>query len=214
MSIKAVIFDLDGVIVSTDKYHYLAWKDLADRLDIYFDYEINMQLRGVSRMESLDIILRNLEKTYSDEEKKEFAEYKNRIYRESLNDLNESEILPGVLDLLDELDQRGIHKAIGSSSKNTMTILKKIGLVDRFDVIVDGTMIKNSKPDPEVFSLAVDMLKMKPEECLVIEDAVAGIAAGHGAGCKTFAIGDANRSELKDDGSDDLLGIDVDRLLK
>ena len=213
MGIKAVIFDLDGVIVSTDRYHYLAWKKLTDRLGIYFDEQINMSLRGVSRMESLEIILSNTDRTYSDDQKKEFAEEKNKIYRRSLNELSKSDILPGVIGLLDELDERGIRKAIGSSSRNTKTILDKIGLIDRFDVIVDGTMIRNSKPDPEVFSKAVKMLGYDPEECLVIEDAVAGIIAGHNAGCKTYAVGDANNCELSDTGSEDLSDVNVDKLV-
>lgn len=212
--IKAVIFDLDGVVVSTDRYHYLAWKKLSDRLGIYFDENINMKLRGVSRMESLEIILRNSSRNYSDEEKEAFAAEKNETYRLSLNDLSGDDILPGVLRLLDELDKRKICKAIGSSSRNTMTILDKIGLIDRFEVIIDGTMIKNSKPDPEVFSKAVMKLGLKPEECLVIEDAVAGIQAGHAAGCRTFALGDANNCDLKDDGADDLKDIDIEELLE
>jgi beta-phosphoglucomutase len=191
MSIKAVIFDLDGVIVSTDEYHYHAWKKIADREGIPFDRTVNDALRGVSRMESLEIVLRNARRTYSRDEKKELAELKNSFYRESLNDLTPGEILPGVLDMLTNLRDKGIKVAIGSSSRNAKTILVKIGLDKSFDEIVDGTDISRSKPDPEVFSLGAERLGIPPEECLVVEDADAGIDAALAAGMRALGVGSA-----------------------
>lgn len=189
--IKGIIFDLDGVIVSTDKYHYAAWKQLADREHIYFDEQINNRLRGVSRRESLNIILERASKEYSETEINEMLEYKNQIYRKSLVNITPKDILPGVKDLLDYLNLKGIKKAIGSSSKNTMLILDRIGLCDCFDVIVDGTMINHTKPDPEVFLKAQNGLNLANTECLVVEDAVAGVEASHNANIKAVAVGDA-----------------------
>src|SRR4051812_20195835 len=191
MKISAVIFDLDGVIVSTDEYHYQAWKSISDQEKIYFDREINERLRGVSRMESLDIILSHSNKSYSENEKQLLAQRKNDIYCELLNKLSPNDILPGVINLLLSLKARDIKIAIGSSSKNTPFILKQIGLTSNFDTIVDGNSIKNSKPDPEVFLLAAKMLGVPPVECAVIEDAQAGIDAAKAAEMKAVGIGSA-----------------------
>lgn len=195
MSIKAVIFDLDGVIVSTDDYHYRAWKKISDEEGIYFDREINERLRGVSRMESLEIILEKSNKEYSEEEKLSFAERKNSLYRNLLEELTSKDILPGVMNLLESLKNKGIKIAIGSSSKNTKFILNKIGLNDYFDAISDGTEIKNSKPDPEVFLLAAEKLSIEPKDCLVVEDADAGVEAGLDGGMKVLAVGYAASNE-------------------
>lgn len=188
---KGVIFDLDGVIVSTDEYHYLAWQMIANREGIYFDRKINDRLRGISRMESLNIILERASREYSDDEKLEMATAKNNFYRESLKKLTKAEILPGVTDLIAELKKRSIRIAIGSSSKNTMLILNQIGLTEQFDAIADGNRIMHSKPDPEVFFLAAKMLNLLPEECIVVEDAVPGIQAASAAGAKPVAVGSA-----------------------
>lgn len=196
--IKGVIFDLDGVIVSTDHFHYVAWKKLADREGIYFDEKINNRLRGVSRLESLKIVLEKSHKTYSDEEIAEMLEYKNNIYRASLINITPSDILPGVVEFLDWLDGQGIKKAIGSSSKNTDLILTQIGLKKRFEVIVDGTCITNTKPDPEVFVKAQTRLGLQPQDCLVVEDAIAGVEAAHRAGIKACAVGDASLNKVGD----------------
>ncbi len=192
MSIKAVIFDLDGVIVSTDDYHYRAWKKIADEEGIYFDREINERLRGVSRMESLEIILEKANRVYSQEEKNSFAERKNSLYRNLLEELTPSDILPGVMNVLETLKKNDIKVAIGSSSKNTEFILSKIGLHEYFDAISDGTQIKNSKPDPEVFLLAAKKLDIEPENCLVVEDADAGVEAGLAGNMKVLAVGYAS----------------------
>ncbi len=188
---RGFIFDLDGVIVSTDGLHYLAWKQMADREGIYFDEAINNRLRGVSRMASLEIILERSEKEYSEAEKQDLAKYKNDIYRELLCSLTCDDVLPEVIPVLEELRARGYKLAIGSSSKNTPTILKYIGLAEFFDAVSDGNNITHSKPDPEVFLKAADFLGLKPEECYVVEDAKAGIDAGKSGGFTTVALGDA-----------------------
>lgn len=194
MKIEAVIFDLDGVIVTTDDYHYKAWKKVADEENIYFDREINERLRGVSRMESLEIILEKSYKAYTNQEKEVFAIRKNNFYKNLLENLTEKDILPGVLDTLDFLETNFIKKAIGSSSKNTMFILNKIGLIDKFDVIADGTMIINSKPHPEVFLMASEKLGINPKNCLVVEDADAGVEAAKRAGMKVLGVGSAKNN--------------------
>ncbi|PFO06325.1 beta-phosphoglucomutase [Bacillus sp. AFS076308] len=214
MEISAVIFDLDGVIVSTDEYHYEAWKQISDQEQIYFDREINERLRGVSRMESLDIILSHSDKTYSETEKHLLAQRKNDIYCELLNNLSPNDILPGVINLLLGLKARDIKIAIGSSSKNTPFILNQIGLTTNFDAIADGNSIKNSKPDPEVFLLAAKMLGVEPEECAVIEDAQAGIDAAKAAGMKAVGIGSAAKCLNADLKLTDLTNIEIDQLLE
>lgn len=188
---KAFIFDLDGVIVSTDSLHYRAWKALADSEGIYFDEEINNRLRGVSRMESLEIILERATRTYTDEEKVAMAERKNGIYRELLQVLTPSDRLAGVTETLDALRAQGYKLAIGSSSKNTPIILEKIGYSGYFDAISDGNNIKNSKPDPEVFLKAAEFLQLQPSECFVVEDAAAGITAAKAGGFTAIGIGSA-----------------------
>ena len=189
---KAVIFDLDGVICFTDKYHYQAWKALADRLGIYFDEIINNRLRGVSRMASLDIILERSDRCYTQEEKDAFAEEKNATYVELLQQMSPADLSDEVKETLHALRAAGYRLAIGSSSKNTKLILSRIGLGDFFDAISDGTNITHSKPDPEVFLMAAEMLCLPPEECLVVEDAKAGIQAAHAGGFRSAGIGEAS----------------------
>jgi beta-phosphoglucomutase len=197
MKYKAVIFDLDGVIISSDKYHYLAWKKIADELGIYFDEEINNRLRGISRMESLDIILELFSKKLTQQEKLDYADKKNSYYRQLLlenmspEDLNEE-----VKDTLDKIREKGIHIGIGSSSKNARLILRRIGLDNYFDAISDGTNITHSKPHPEVFLKASEYLGESNEECLVVEDAKSGIQAALAANMDCAAIGDGIRYNL------------------
>ena len=195
--IKAVIFDLDGVIVSTDDCHYEAWKKMADEEGIYFDKTINNRLRGVSRMESLEIVLERAEKEYSEEEKTALAERKNGYYKEFITKLTPNDILPGAMNTLDELKANGIKVAIGSSSKNTPVILKQIGLDNYFDAVSDGNNITNSKPDPEVFFKAADMLGIPYAECMIVEDADAGIEAGKSAGMKTVSVHGAKGANIE-----------------
>lgn len=191
MKIKAVIFDLDGVIVTTDECHYQSWKRVADEEGVMFTREVNERLRGVSRMASLEIVLEKAKKSYSDDEKIQLAERKNAYYVELIGTLTKDAILPGVERNLKQLKENGIKVAIGSSSKNTPIILKQIGLADSFDAISDGNNITKSKPDPEVFIKAADMLGIPYEECLVVEDADAGIIAGKAAGMTTLAVSKA-----------------------
>ena len=189
--IKAVIFDLDGVICSTDKYHYQAWKQLADELGVFFNKEINNRLKGVSRTESLDILLEKSEKKYSLEEKQELAKKKNDIYRNLLKNMDVNSVSSDVLKTLYILKRKGIKVAIGSSSKNTMYILERTGLDNCFDAIADGTQITKSKPDPEVFLLAAKKLNLEPNDCVVVEDAKTGIDAANAGRFVSIGINDA-----------------------
>jgi len=200
MKIKGVIFDLDGVIVSTDDCHYHAWKMMADREGIYFDRAINERLRGVSRMASLEIILERAEKSYTEAEKEEMAFYKNEAYKQLVQKLMPDDILPGAMETLNNLKAKGIKVAIGSSSRNTPVILEHIGLADFFDGVADGNQITHSKPDPEVFLLATRLIGLKPEECLVVEDADAGVEAALAGGMQVLGVGFAcqnDRATLK-----------------
>ena len=188
----AVIFDLDGVICSTDEYHYLAWKELADSLALPFDRQYNNRLRGVSRLESLNLILDLGERQYSDEEKQAMAQKKNDTYRRLLAKMSPADVSDDVLSTLNEL-KRKYPRAIGSSSRNTKFILSRIGLADFFDAVIDGNDISASKPDPEVFLKAADALSQQPSSCLVVEDAAAGIEAAVRGGFDSAGIGDASR---------------------
>lgn len=175
--IQGIIFDLDGVIVSTDECHYSSWKRVADEEGIHFNREINNRLRGVSRMESLEILLEKSDSEYTQEEKIQLTERKNGYYRELIQELSPGDILPGINNLLHYYREKGFKLAIASSSKNAPMILQKIGLSDFFDAVVDGNCITRSKPDPEVFLKAAEALGLKPENCLVVEDADAGVEA-------------------------------------
>lgn len=189
--IKGFIFDLDGVIVDTAKYHYLAWKQLANNLGIDFSEEENENLKGVSRLQSLEYILKlgNLE--VKDEEKVKLAAAKNEWYVEYISKLNEDEILPGVVSLLESLKKNKIKIALGSASKNSIAILEGIKLMHYFDYISDGNSTNKSKPDPEVFLIAASGLELKPMDCLVIEDSIKGIEAAIAGGFLSLGIGES-----------------------
>ena len=202
--IAGVIFDLDGVIVSTDDCHYRAWKVLADEEGIPFDREANERLRGVSRMESLDMILERADREYDDPEKVRMATRKNGVYRELIDELTPDDILPGVKKLLDDLKAGNVRIAIGSSSRNSPAILKRIGLTGFFDAEADGNDISRSKPDPEVFLLAAERLGLPPGDCLVVEDADAGIEAAIAAGMKVIGVGGAAANARADLSAADL----------
>ena len=192
MKYEAIIFDLDGVICHTDRYHYQAWKQLSDKLGIYFDEKINHRLRGVSRMESLNIILERYPgKPLAKEEKESLAEEKNIIYKKLLEQMAPQDLSREVKDTLNDLRTLGLKLAIGSSSKNARLILKQIGLGDYFDAVSDGNNITQSKPNPEVFLKAAGFLKKEAGQCLVVEDAKAGIEAAHAGGMDSAGIGDA-----------------------
>ncbi len=188
--IKGVIFDLDGVLVSTDELHYMAWKKLAQEIGIAdFKREDNEKQRGVSRMESLQIVLDKGNKSYAEKEKEELAERKNNYYKEMLEELNDSAVLPGALETIRKLKEKGIMIAVGSASKNAPDILKRIGLLTYMDKISSGLDTTRSKPDPEVFLVAADKLGLPPQDCLVVEDSAAGVQAAKAAGMKTLGVG-------------------------
>lgn len=212
--IKAVIFDLDGVIVSTDEFHYQAWKKIAEEERIYFNREINQRLRGVSRMESLEIILERADRLYCEMEKRILTEKKNDLYKEMLQRIGPKDILPGVVDVLSALKKCTIKVAIGSSSKNTRFILEQIGLTNQFDAIADGNDITKCKPDPEVFQLAASLLCVAPEECIVVEDAYVGVDAGKAMGSLVLAVGFASSYDKADYVATDLESIDIERIIQ
>jgi beta-phosphoglucomutase len=211
--IKAVIFDLDGVIVTTDEFHYRGWKRLADEEVFYFDRKINERLRGVSRLESLEIILEKAGRKYSREEKTRMAERKNSYYLDQLRTLSPDDVFPGVRNIMKGLKDKGIMIAIGSSSKNTPVILQKIGMEESFDAISDGNQIKRSKPDPEVFLLAASKLRIPPDQCLVVEDADAGVEAAINAGMKCLAVGSASANPKAHLRAANLSEVNMDQLL-
>lgn len=190
MRYKGIIFDLDGVLVYTDSLHYKAWKQIADRFNIPFDEVVNNRLRGVSRMESLRIILEKSERSFSLEEQEQLAEEKNKIYKQLLVSMNEKDVDEDVKNTLKALKEKGIKLAIGSSSKNTKMILNQVKLYDYFDAISDGTNIVKTKPDPEVFIKAAEFISLNPKDCLVVEDAKAGVEAAIKGGFDSAGIND------------------------
>jgi len=192
MQILGCIFDLDGVIVDTAKYHYQAWKVLANQIGIEFSEKDNERLKGVSRMESLEIILEIGNVKLSNEKKNEYATLKNKWYVDYINKMTPDEILPGCVEFITELRNAGILVAIGSASKNTPLILKKVGIGRLFDAVADGNIVNKAKPDPEVFIKASDLLGVNPENCIVFEDAIAGVKAAINAGMKCIGIGSQN----------------------
>lgn len=189
---QACIFDLDGVVVDTAKYHYEAWKRLADDLGILFTENDNEHLKGVSRMDSLEIILEIGRKQLQMSEKLELAALKNKRYVEYINKMTPGDILPGTLELISILKREKIRIALGSASRNTSLILSRIGMINSFDAVADGNTVSKTKPDPEVFLVAAGMLDIEPGRCLVFEDALAGIEAALNAGMICIGIGDKN----------------------
>ncbi len=187
--IQAVIFDLDGVIVDTAHYHFIAWQRLARELGVNFTEHENEQLKGVSRMQSLEIILSLGKIRLSEKEKEDLADKKNQWFVEYIQAMKPDEIFPGVKELLKTIRSKGMKVALASSSKNADTVLTLLNIKDYFDTIVDGTMITHSKPYPEIFLLAANRLGMKPSECVVFEDAEAGVAAAVAAGMKCVGVG-------------------------
>ena len=190
--IKAVIFDLDGVLVTTDEMHYMAWSRLAKEIGISnFTKEDNIRQRGISRMASLEIVLEKSDKTFTDEEKQELADRKNGYYCEMLNSLTPKDVLDGATEFLKFLKSKNIKTAVGSASKNAPVILEKTGLLEYLDGICCGLDVTKSKPDPEVFLKAAEKLCEKPEDCLVVEDAHAGVMAAKNGGMYALAVGAA-----------------------
>lgn len=188
-NIKACLFDLDGVIVDTAKYHYLAWRRLAQELGFEFTEQDNERLKGVSRMKSLEILLEIGGLSFDECAMEELAAKKNAWYVEYISKMDSSEILPGVLNFLKTLRENNIKTALGSVSKNAMLILKNVGIVNYLDAVIDGTKITNAKPHPEVFLKGAEELGVTPEDCVVFEDAQAGIEAAVNAGMHSVGVG-------------------------
>lgn len=213
MGILGVIFDLDGVLVRTDELHFRCWKELAEREGIPFSRTDNERLRGVNRMESLEIVLERSPDVYTGAQKLTLAEQKNARYRELLRSLGPSDALPGVRAMLVGLRERGILTAVGSSSRNAPEIVARIGLESLLDVVVGGDDVARSKPDPEVFILAARRLGLDPGRCLVVEDAAAGIEAAIRGGFPTLGIGDPSGLGGARRCVPDLASISIDAIL-
>ena len=196
MRYQAVIFDLDGVICHTDEYHYMAWKEIAEELKIPYSQAINDRMRGIDRMASLQVLLEGSNKIFSPEMKEQYANKKNMIYRDFLNNLSPNNLEPDVKETLDAIRAEGYKMAIGSSSKNTKFILGRLGLDTFFDAVSDGTDVSHAKPNPEVFLIAAKRMAVNPNACLVVEDAISGILAAKAAGMDAAAIGEAGESGL------------------
>jgi beta-phosphoglucomutase len=192
MKIKGCIFDLDGVLVDTARYHFLAWKRLTEKLGISFTEEDNERLKGVSRMDSLEIILELGKLNINKELKQEYAALKNKWYIEYISRMSPDEMLPGSHEFIKELRDAGIPMAIGSASKNTPEILERIGISDLFDAVADGNLVSRAKPDPEVFIKAAELMGIKAAACVVFEDAIAGVKAALNAGMMCIGVGSAN----------------------
>lgn len=197
--IKAVIFDLDGVLVTTDELHFLAWKQLAEELGIEgFTKADNARQRGVSRMASLEVVLEKTERKFSDEEKTALAEKKNDMYVKSLSSLSPLDVLEGVNNFIAYLRGKGVKIAVGSASKNTPLILTKTNLAHKFDAVSCGLDTQKSKPDPEVFLIAAEKIGISPSECAVIEDSDAGIEAAKAGGMYAVAVGESEHNKMAD----------------
>lgn len=208
--IRAVLFDLDGVLTDTSEYHYLAWKRLADELGIPFNRQDNEALRGVSRRESLMLLLKGRPAT--EEEMQEWMERKNRYYVEYIFQMTPDNLLPGALNLLQELRENGYKTAIVSSSKNTPMVLERLKIAHLMDVVVDGNAPARSKPAPDLFLLAAERLGVSPQECLVVEDAAAGIDAARAAGMRSLGLGPQERVGHADLVLPDLNGVHLSDL--
>ena len=212
--IKAVIFDLDGVLVTTDELHYRAWKQLADEENIKgFTRADNIRQRGVSRMASLEVLLEKSSRQYSDAEKEALAYRKNNIYVKSLESLDKSAVLDGVFEFIAYLKEKGIKTAVGSASKNTPMILEKTGLTEFFDAVSCGLDTQKSKPDPEVFLIAADRLDIPYSECLVVEDSDAGIEAAKAGGMYALAVGAAKNNPDADFRAEGLADKDIKMII-
>lgn len=194
MRYKAVIFDLDGVICHTDRFHFTAWKQIAQTLGLHFDKALGDKLRGIGRMESFEIILEHNHKSMSYKDKARYIGQKNDLYRSLLANMTPKDLDDDVRRTLDALRAAGCKLAIGSSSKNAKFILERLGLKSFFDAVSDGTGITHPKPDPEVFLKAAEGLRLPPGDCLVVEDAQSGIAAAAAGGMDSAALGDAANS--------------------
>ena len=214
LEIRAVIFDLDGVITDTANFHYKAWKQLADELGIYFDEMMNESLKGVDRMGSLEKVLEGGDRTYSAEEKAALADRKNEYYKELIHTMAPSNILPGVLEVLKLLKEKGIRIGLASVSKNAFTVIDKLGIRDYFDYVADAAKIKKGKPDPEIFLKVAENLGIDVKHCIGVEDAEAGIRAIKSANMYAIGIGDRRILHQADDVIKGLDAFNLDRYVE
>jgi beta-phosphoglucomutase len=210
-TLGAVIFDLDGVITDTARYHYLAWQKIATELGIYFDEQINERLKGVERLRSLEIVLEKTKKQFSEAEKSWWADRKNEYYKELIATMTPAEIAPGTRELLIALKEKGIKIGLASVSKNAMTVIQKLQIKDFFDYIADAVQIKKGKPDPEIFLTVAKNLQTEVIECIGVEDAVAGIKAIKAARMYAVGVGDPL---ILSEADDVVAGLDGFDLLK
>lgn len=213
--IKGLIFDLDGVITDTAEYHYLAWKSLAEKIGIEIDREFNEQLKGISRMESLDLILKhgNKEQDYTEAEKEELATQKNEEYKESIKHITPDDLLPGIDKLLKEAKEKKLGLVLASASKNGPAIMENLQIMDLFDGIVDPATLKAGKPDPEIFVRGAEMLGLDAKECIGLEDAEAGIEAINGANMFSVGVGSKESMKEADYAVEDTAQLDLNTLL-
>ena len=208
--IKGLIFDLDGVIVNTDIYHFKAWKQVASQYSIELDSSINERLKGLSRRDSWNLIMELGNIQLSDEETNLILETKNSLYRKELKNLSRDNILLGVEDFLQELNQKDFKLAIGSSSKNARDILHYLNLSSSFNSIIDGSMVKNLKPSPDIFIKAAKTLALETNQCLVFEDALSGVQAAKAGGFKVIAVGNKELLDVADYYIDNFLNFKID----
>ena len=211
--LQAFILDLDGVITDTARYHYQAWKRLADEEGIPFSREDNEQLRGVSRRRSLELLLGEHASNYDDDQMQEMMDRKNSYYQELLETITEDDLLPGARELIDDLKRRGLGIAVGSASRNTRIVLEKLGITDTFDGIADGYSVSRAKPAPDVFVHAAGQLGVPTEACVVVEDAASGVQAAINGGMVAVGIGPEERVGEADFRYDTTADIDVDEIL-
>ncbi|MGR5194354.1 beta-phosphoglucomutase [Vibrio rotiferianus] len=207
--IKALIFDLDGVLVDTAHFHYLAWKEVCNKYDMDISLDDNQRLKGVSRTESLDIILDINGRELKENQKEQLLVEKNQFYLSLIDTLSTSDLLPGTLELLKSGKEKGLKIGLGSASKNAKAILNRTKIVEYFDYIVDGNMVKNSKPDPEVFELCANKLLISPEYCVVFEDSIAGVNAAIAANMSSVGVGFPSEIVIADSHVPTLLNIKI-----
>lgn len=208
---KGIIFDLDGVIVNTDIYHFEAWKYVANQYSIQLDDSFNQHLKGLSRRDSWNMIMKSRNLQLSEKDIESVLETKNRLYRNYLKNLNQINIIPGVNDLLFDLRHKGFKLAIGSSSKNAKEILHYLNLKSSFDCIIDGNMVENLKPSPDIFIKAAKSLNLEPSQCIVFEDALSGVRAAKAGGFKVIAVGNKELLRVADDYIDNFVGFKLEK---
>lgn len=212
--IEGIIFDLDGVLTDTSVFHYRAWKRLADELGIYFDEEINERLKGVSRKESLEIILQLGDKTYNEQEKEKFAEIKNTYYLELIESIGPGDLYKGVQELLVDIKKRNLKTVLASASKNAPFIINRMGIEQYFDFVVDVNKVAKGKPDPEIFLKGAEGVQLNPKNCIVVEDSIAGLTGAKSAGMTAVGIGGPELACYADYVFESTGKVDIDFLCK